>query len=271
MKSKMKVVKETLVLVALLSCTMNTSAQLIIDYKMNDPSGTTSSGLQNDGTDSGSISGNAQGVATDGSGNLHYAGLTANSSKSHVLDTTYSSGILQLTYRISAWDYTGNAASDGISFSLWNSTDSKGLKAMVDFANNGTDTRIRVSGPIAGKQKLLAGQLSGTDLIIRAIANFDADTYSAEYNLGGAGWTSIASDEVLGVSSIDEFRLITDGTPSWGAGSSVDVDYATVEVVPEPSTVGLMAVAATALFLARNKRQTPTNKIIRQIERELGY
>ena len=117
----------------------------------------------------------------------------------------------------------------------------------------------------------MAGQLSGTDLIIRAIANFDADTYSAEYNLGGAGWTTIASDEVLGVSSIDEFRLVTDGTPSWGDGTSVDVDYATVEVVPEPSTVGLMAVAATALFLARSKRQTPADKIIRQVERELGY
>ena len=259
--------KKRTVGIAILAGLAISANALIIDYQMGDPAGTLTSGLVNSGTDSGDIAGDVQGAATTGTGSLRYTGLTANSTKKHALDVTYSSGSFQLTYRVAAWDYTANTDSDGISFALWDSVSSLGLKAMIDY--NVAGTRVRVTGT-NGKQVIL-NQSSGTDLIIRTIANLDANTFSADYNLGGAGWIAIATDEVLGISSIDEFRLIADGTPSWGAGASVDVDYATMEAVPEPSTTGLMGAAALAIFLARNKRKTRAEKIIQGFERDSEY
>ena len=258
--------KRVLCTAAMAGLAMSASA-LVIDYQMNDPAGTLTRNLVNSGTDSGSINGDVQGAATDGSGNLNYTGVTKNSSIKHGLDTTYSSGILQLTYRIAAWDYTGNADSDGISFSMWDNAISDGLKATVDFSNG--KTRIRVAPATGGKQKTLA-QLSGSDLVIRAIADLDANTFSADYNLGGAGWVSIASGETLSANalSIDEFRVITGGDPAWVAGTSVDVDYATMEAIPEPATTALMGLAGVGIFLARNKRKTRAEKIIQEFERD---
>jgi hypothetical protein len=240
------------------------ASALIIDYQMDDPAGTPTSGLINNGTDTGNILGDVQGAATDGTGNLHYAGLTENSSKKNDLDVTYSSGSFQLTYRVAAWDYTGNDLTDGISFSLWDNTSGSGLKATLDY--NAAGTRVRVAGS-SGKQAVL-NQFSGSDLIIRAIANLDAGTFSADYNLGGAGWTTIATDEVLGISSFNEFRIVTDGDPAWAAGAFVDVDYATMAAVPEPTTTALIGLAGVGLFLARNKRKTRAEKIIQEFERE---
>jgi hypothetical protein len=42
-----------------------------------------------------------------------------------------------------------------------------------------------------------------------------------------------------------------------------------VDIIPEPATLGLMGVAGLGVFLARNKRQTRAEKVIRQLER--GY
>ena len=248
---------------AMAGLAMSASA-LIIDYQMDDTAGTPTSGLTNSGTDTGNILGDVQGAATDNAGNLHYAGVTADSSKKNDLDVTYSSGSYQLIYRVSAWDYTGNDLTDGISFSLWDSTSGAGLKATLDY--NAAGTRIRVAGA-SGKQKVL-NQFSGSDLIIRAIANLDTGTFSADYNLGGAGWTSITSGETLGVSSFNEFRIVADGTPAWAAGAFVDVDYATMEAIPEPTTTALLGLAGVGLFLARNKRKTRAEKIIQEFERD---
>ena len=246
--------KKSIVIVALLGgWILSVSAEKVVDYQMGETAGTPTSGLQNSGSDPGSITGDAPDVATDGAGNLHYSALSAGATRKQALSTTYSSGMIQLEFRVTDWDYTANAAGDGIAFSLWDTAASGGLKAMVDF--NASGTRVRVSGASTGKQKVISS-FTGSDLVVRAVANLDANTYTADYNLGGGGWVSIASDEVLGVSSIDEFRLITSTDSAWGTGSSADVDYVTMETVPEPATLGLFGFAAMGLYLARSKRRS---------------
>ena len=240
--------KKGMVIIALLGGYLfSASAAKIVDYQMNEVAGKTTSELINSGTDNSSITGDAQGVATDGSGNLHYAAVTASNTKKQVLSTSYS-GTVQLELRLTDWDYTANADGDGIAFSIVNSVDGTGLKALVD--HKGTDTRIRISSS-SSKQKLISSVLSGSDLVVRAVADLDASTYTADYNLGGAGWINIATDEALGATSIDEFKLITATDSSWGSGAYANVDYVTVETVPEPATLSLIALLGGGLFFFR--------------------
>jgi hypothetical protein len=253
---------------------MVSSGVVIENWQMNEGAGTNLSGLINS-AGSAVWGGDVGNVQTDGSGNLRYtAGL--NSSNNVFRNTpltapNITAGLYELSFSYSAVTIAGgDVTGANVGFGLRDSTGGGNDLFLVRLHRQNSTLRLQTRGADGNTtlENFGTNALSGA-LDVRAVFNLGTDLMDVYWSLGGGAEANM-SGIAINDGQMDAFRMAANlNTEDFGATDFVDVDYLKLEMIPEPGTLGLMGVAGLGIFLARNKRRTRAETIIRQLER--GY
>jgi len=231
------------------------SAAMVTDYQFNDVAGTALQSLVNGGSDANTFSWNNGDVTTDGAGSLV---VTNKSYLGHDLySSSIASGVVTYEIGISSWDFT-----------VYSSTNANIEPAMFEIgASGGTHTdRIRLGFKIdAGGNVVIRSDgvylesniglpAASTDGIrFRQVVDLDTDTYAISYQRysDGATWTDW-NNGAWGRGDITGIKMMQpEGT--WSAGDQVSYDYLTIDAIPEPATLWLIAFCGVAIGFIRRK------------------
>jgi hypothetical protein len=165
-----------------------------------------------------------------------------------------TSGIVTYEVGFSSWAMDNTATADSLVFKLSDGTSNIGINWG---AKDATQARLRSSGTSGGVNANL-GANSGTTLILRLVADLDAGSYTALYSTDGTSFTDFTgANGANGISSVQDalFSVSVDSGTQWASSGNADfadVDYITIDVIPEPATLGLVgAFGAGILFIRR--------------------
>ncbi|MBL7077084.1 MAG: sulfatase-like hydrolase/transferase [Kiritimatiellae bacterium] len=206
---------------------LTSAREALVNYQMNDGAGTLQNALAQTGTDSGSLPGTDSFIATDGSGNLAWTAVTADATRKHAMDATYSTGTYVLEYRLSDWNMDASAALNGVKVGVWSGSTGLQLIAELDGSSN-FQLRTAATGGTTTSHDFANVATEGLTLRL-AIDFTGSGTYDVLYKTDSGSWTTKASGLSLGdmdTSGFNEFRLATEGTTAWDSADYLEMDYA---------------------------------------------
>lgn len=246
--------------IALAVASMSASAVVLTDYQFNDAQGTGFESAANLGTLS--FTNGITPVVANGSGAMGISGITTadNSATADLgLSSDITAGVITLEAQVSDWNFSGVSYAGGraITFDVGKSRMKFEVTAS-GFRSNGSpkDGFFRIFDQ-GSKSKLSLDDFDGTGntLGLRMTVDLDAGTYDTEYNLDGAGFTALSTGTAYGSNLVDKISVgILSKDLDWDVGESMKLDYVTVNhVVPEPATMGTMAVFGAAIFFVRRR------------------
>lgn len=242
-----------------LACTtalaLSASAVVLVDYQFNDAGGTSLSGAYNAGV-IGSFTNNISSVYVNGAGSATIMGVTSNAHNTARIPfvAPISSGIVTVETMVNGWSFTGDPA---FARAYQVTVNSDALKLKFE-EQAGTKT-VRPRSLMADEkyqEKGLAGlsEPNGT-LILRSIIDLDAGSYSSSYNYNGAGFVDFTTAGTWTNGPIENIGFGLVASSDWDASDTLNVDYLTVEAIPEPNSVAFIGVAAMATLALRNKKK----------------
>ena len=263
-----KILTATLTLAALAA---SANATLIFDYQFETDGKKLS--LVTDNTGNGHV---WNGTFKSGGPNILTAGNVydmANPDKAtkKVLALGLTSGIVTLEVGFSDWAMDNTANKDNLSFKL---DGGSGSISSTWGAQDSASIRLRTAGDNGGGGDADKGgsnetinAINGTSLKLQIIADLDAGTYTSSYDLGdGNGWIdNTGTNGANGITSLVDVNfsvgtLANDGTSGainqWATEGNADhaeIDYITLDVVPEPSSTALLGLGGLALMLRRRR------------------
>ena len=248
--------KKTLfVMTIVLMSTFPVSATLV-DYQFDDDLGTDWQSVAQTGTDPGQWNFNLAEAQTDGLGNAHFTGITKDWTRRHVLGSTLTSGIVTLEYNLSNWDIADSELGSGLNFGF-----DSGVKIRVDVQTDAQlrrNLRIQSSGSEYTTKVIYGvadrdGAGKGWELALRAVVDLDNGTYSTMWKRSyETEWWYLTTDGTS-AGPISEIRLNVEGTTPWAAGDFIDVDYVTLDVIPEPATLALLGLGGLLSLRRKSK------------------
>ncbi|VGO19613.1 PEP-CTERM sorting domain-containing protein [Pontiella sulfatireligans] len=247
--------KKTVMIMAIALVGSFAHAATIENWQMNDDPGTDLKDLNNSaGTAKWYVA--RTNLQTDGSGNLHITQGANLFNGANLSTTDVTSGIYELAVTYSAADMTdGDIAGGSVGFSFRHDSAVVAERhdlAIIKLVKRNGELRLEAlgSGPAVTLYDFNATVLPDT-LAVRAVLNLDTDLVDVYYSIGGAAEVS-----TLGIAASDgeldqvrtAFQVVS---PDFGATSYVDVDQVTLSVIPEPATLGLIALSGVGLLVAR--------------------
>lgn len=259
--------------------TASSDASIVEQFLFNDAAGTGMANTANTGLNGTSWNFNLNGQpgegATDGTG-IFVIGQDATAGTSAISSdytrkvemqansgATYDSGVLTLTHRFDSWDYTGLYGSAGVDLRL-NDADGGNITAVLNMQGNEAAVRVRAAATGAGSSG--SGQQGGLafasseGIIIRNIVDLDAGVWSVDYRFDtDLAFTNVSSGLTPTGFAVDEIVMIidgTNGTATWGSTNFANVDYIQLDYapIPEPASLGLLAVGGVCLLGRRRRR-----------------
>ena len=91
-----------------------------------------------------------------------------------------------------------------------------------------------------------------SNLVVRVNGDLNTGAFTTSYNLDGAGYIDLITDGA-GMTDINEIILAVEGTTAWNAADHIDINFMTLQVVPEPSSTALLGLGGLALLFRRRK------------------
>jgi len=171
-----------------------------------------------------------------------------------------TSGVATLEVVFANWAMDNANTGDSIGFKL---VGTGGDIAITWGGKDASNTRIRTTGIGTGGKSKTIKSISGSSLKLKLVANLDAGTFQAFYDLGdGSGYIdntgTVGSN---GIGSLDDVVLSVGaqtgtawaGDGANGAADHAEIDSITLTTVPEPSSAALLGLAGFALILRRRK------------------
>jgi len=191
----------------------------------------------------------------NGSGQFVYTGVTATNYTKAALggDGTFSSGSLSLTARIT--DMRASADGYSLAYGLIDEKSDEGSSGLAFFRFIAKNNRLLLVlndwAPEHVMNLTAVGDYSLNSPVTVQMA-LDLDNDLVEYTVITNGVTHV----VTGVAATDgtveylkQAYLPTDAT----TGDSITADYVAVRVIPEPETLGLIALTGGVLIFIRHK------------------
>lgn len=251
-------------------------ADILEDWQFDDANNTALNAVANDGTvgTSWSFGGPRTQAGNLNIGDTKYykwdVGTAQTFRNASFADLT--SGQITFEFVIADWDLAGTdglgTTGNGIKFNVGGTTGTMQLEFEVAQAP-GTDIRVR-------SQNSNNGSLSGTDaqnqlgglnltntasVTVQLLADLDTGAWSTRVDAGSDGsWADLVTDGA-GMASINKIQLVADGgSAGWEyggvAGTATEfvmIDSVTMTQIPEPATLGLVAVFGGGVLFIRRR------------------
>ncbi len=219
--------------------------------------------------------------STDGSGSMVWNNMSvADTSFANLITTegpfNISSSLdLIYTVRLSNWNFDADASGDAsgndrkVAFQLRDG--SKTASLFFRTSNSGQGIQLRAQGysqTLVNGGTLYNSGNAGTNNMTHAgwefleaqwIVDLDANTYDVNYRTAAAdSFANVIDDAAFGLGAGDGTFVELDRTrlgvaTAFTAGSSVSIDYITVQAVPEASTLSLLTTALLASLISRKR------------------
>ena len=267
--------KKTLITPAIMvAIAVSASAATTVDFQFGDATGTGLQDTVNSG-DNGATwnfnirndpgTGTRTEGATDGGalsiGHDTTAGsspITTDYTRKADFASTLTSGTYVLEYSLENWNIqntaTANGATNnaqGITIKLVGTGGTINLATALNSSNSNTRARHSLSGLTGTAAQTNIGN-SGSDLIVRIAGNLNTGAFTTSVKEGIAAWNPIITNGA-GMTDISSIYLTIEGGVAWADNDHMDVDYITLDVVPEPSSTALLGLGGLALMLRRRR------------------
>ncbi|QHI70660.1 glycosyl hydrolase family 18 protein [Tichowtungia aerotolerans] len=236
---KDKIWSKILVVVVLLHASLQ--AQLI-DFQMNEGTGTSLNGLSQTGSDS-AVFGAVRPAVTDGAGNLVFSN-TLSSAAGLPLSQVYSNnGLYRIEMRFDSWNMSAAPNLANVNWLVQQTGDANVLNltfrrhdsygGMLFTVFGGTDGGQNTSTPLDATIPLIS---AGIGIVVRVDVDIEAGLYDFYWKWDGdTSFTAAGAARSLGgLPGIDKFVLSSNGSSGWGTGQFISMDYYTVTYI-EPS------------------------------------
>ena len=233
-----------------------TSAEVLVDYQFDEASGTGLSKLSNGGTATGSWA-DEDNATTDGNGALHVVAGKNKVAQKYALDSTLTSGTVEITLGISAYDFTeantnsvtGMDSDLGVESS---NGDNIGSGLRLDAPDD-----VYVRSHTVGAYNNVGPFPVSTNAVLetRLVINLDTYEYQAYYGWGAGNSTlklkgsTFLTTITNGISTVE----ISIENNSFIGNDFVDVDYFKIETIPEPAALGMIAAVSAGLLFIRRR------------------
>lgn len=182
--------------------------------------------------------------ATDGNGYLDLAPTTGTDYKtSQAFPALASSELYSMEIKLGAWDIPVAAAAATVKWRLKNDTGGTEMEIQTVMGTAGLSFTLVSDG--TNYRNISAGGLTGSGATARIDFNVAAGT--AAYFVNGVAGETFSG---LDFGNLTSFGMNKEGT--WtDAGRVMKIDEQSLSVVPEPATMGLVAMAGAALLGVR--------------------
>lgn len=239
--------KVTLIAAVVAGMAMGASAGLLESWEMNDAGGTALNNVANTGSIGSSW--NFGGYTTDGVGNLTVAGDGGTNTRKAppaLYATALAGGdTYSLVVDFGAWNM--DAASLGDTWNLKLNDSGNTMIANVIFhVDSASTVRIRMASANSNYRNFSYNLTEVAGISAKIDVNIAGGT--SEYFINNASQNTFSGLSMNGIS-----QLLMGKGGSWAtAASSLDIDAISLNVVPEPATLGLVvAVSGGILFIRR--------------------
>ena len=261
--------KKVLIMMAVAAgLVLGASAAPIEWWNMNDSSGTDLNDLSNSGSIDSIWNFNTPGMTTDGNGMFVIAGdgetttrklpkkgsANAIDADNDIYATPITSGAYSLTVDFDSWIFDSGSEGD-----LWKlkAVDSSGVDiAGIELGIVSGAGRIRLWTTADGGSYYRSFAFNATEAAgALAEVRFDLDNDTVAYYIDGN--EEYSWDDFNGA-NIGGMALTTsgDGIADWStAASSISIDEMGLNVIPEPATLGMMAIGGLFALMARRFKQ----------------
>jgi MYXO-CTERM domain-containing protein len=241
---------------ALAAAPVISSGAVIELWNFDDAAGTQFSSLTNS-AGTASWGGDDPDVVTDGAGNLVFSqGTEANPDNVFRNATLGSPNVTTGLYAME-WSFTaatlatGDGAGANVGFGMRDEGGSDLFLVRLHLQSSTLRLQHRVGTTNTTLENFGVTTLS--DLFVRVVADLDADTFDVYWQLGADPMQSSLGNAMSGTGlDFDEVRLAANtNVTDWGATDLVEVDYLSVEAVPEPSIALLGGLGLLGLLRRR--------------------
>lgn len=237
------------------------SAIIIEDFQFDDASGTSYDAAANSANAGNLLSTDTNapdlaGVNTDGSGNLNASLKNNDDFGSTLVDTADRLGGRVFGVMEVTWDFQSvldASQNEELRITLI-SSGTAGVLAEFEIQREDDDTLTILGNTVGGSDipsvVLNGGNLSQTDKFIGVVeADLTADTYAIHYSTdGGTSFTTLGTGTTDPTRNLDKLRLVMNNDL---VDDRVLIDRVYLAVIPEPTSVGLLAFGLLGLTVCR--------------------
>ncbi len=251
--------KRVLIILAVLTgFALNVSAGLLEGWDFNDDPGTELNDVANSGSLNSVWNFGGANMATDGSGSFVLAGDGGTTTRklpkkgtANALPTVDAyavslagSDTYTIEMTLSAWDLASATTGDRLVFKA---LDSAGVMVAMLALEKDTETtaRLRLASDDSNWRNYAVGLIGSSTTIS---IDFNMAAGAAEYFVDGVSEWTFTGQTYAG--NIGGMTFVKGGTWSTAA-SSISVDSMSLSVVPEPASIGLIALFTGGIYFAR--------------------
>ncbi|QHI70661.1 hypothetical protein [Tichowtungia aerotolerans] len=213
----------------------------LIDFQMNEGTGTSLSGLSQTGSDS-AVFGAVRPAITDGAGNLVFSNTLSTAAGLPLSQVYSNSGLYRIEMRFDSWNMSAALTLANVNWLVQQTGDANVLNltfrrhdsygGMLFTVFGGTEGGQNTSTPLDATIPLIS---AGTGIVVRVDVDIEAGLYDFywKWDTDSDFRTAGIARSLGGLPSINKM-VLSSGNVTWGEGQFIAMDYYTVAYI-EPS------------------------------------